>query len=772
MRKKFIYLVLALFTLVLVGCVGGSGAESVTIAGPATGNVGEEINLTVTVLPADLKDKSVSWSTSDASIATVANGKVSLLKAGEVTITAKCGKKEGTHVITVSAAVATTGISVTGANSGRVGDQITLTATIAPANATNKTVVWSSTNTSVAEVENGVVTLKAAGEATIIATQGNLDGSIMITVSPVEVATERIEITGPTEANVGDELTLVATIYPENATNKEVTWGSMNPNIATVEDGVVTVLAGGTVEIFARQGNRIIDYHEITVTVETTGVRLEDVSDKNAGIGDIVILVAEVLPANASDKTVQWVSSDDNIATVVDGKVTFIGAGDVTITVSQGTLTDTITFTVYEELVYADSIIIDAESIDGIVGDEIRLVPRIQPVNSTFRDMTWSVSDASVATLADGVLTLNTTGKVTVRVEESKGAFGELIINSYEALDYIWVKFRDARRRTVTEQSIAHFGSTVIYIDLFPSVFPYRFNDPLVINREYMLPDDHDAHPNIKALVEWIVVHDTGNPNADAKGHATFMRNQSSVSWQYTVGNDGIYQSLEDENVSWHASSGSTRAGFTDTGIPAVNPGERPRMTLIDGYFAIKGIKTNVQAPGTAFVETGLWPVIMNGTYWIPNTTNRRQSEYSDPLIGLDGGNYDGIGIETSVYNGGDTWITWHKTAKLIAHLLKKHNLTTDRITFHNSFNNKACPQAALRSGNLPYWVEMMKFEYMVLTRFADYEFELTPINTNFLDNTGRVINKPVAGNFFDYKLKITAPNGTYREQSFRTSVV
>lgn len=509
MRKKFIYLVLALFTLVLVGCVGGSGAESVTIAGPATGNVGEEIHLTVTVLPADLKDKRVSWSTSDASIATVANGKVSLLEAGEVTITAKCGKKEGTHVITVSAAVATTGISVTGANSGRVGDQITLTATIAPANATNKTVVWSSTNTSVAEVENGVVTLKAVGEATIIATQGNLDGSIMITVSPVEVATERIEITGPTEANVGDELTLVATIYPENATNKEVTWGSMNPNIATVEDGVVTVLAGGTVEIFARQGNRIIDYHEITVTVETTGVRLEDVSDKNAEIGDIVILVAEVLPANASDKTVQWVSSDDNIATVVDGKVTFIGAGDVTITVSQGTLTDTITFTVYEELVYADSIIIDAESIDGIVGDEIRLVPRIQPVNSTFRDMTWSVSDASVATLADGVLTLNTTGKVTVRVEESKGAFGELIINSYEALDYIWVKFRDARRRTVTEQSIAHFGSTVIYIDLFPSVFPYRFNDPLVINREYMLPDDHDAHPNIKALVEWIVVHDT-----------------------------------------------------------------------------------------------------------------------------------------------------------------------------------------------------------------------------------------------------------------------
>lgn len=93
MRKKFIYLVLALFTLVLVGCVGGSGAESVTIAGPATGNVGEEIHLTVTVLPADLKDKSVSWSTSDASIATVANGKVSLLEAGEVTITAKCGKE-------------------------------------------------------------------------------------------------------------------------------------------------------------------------------------------------------------------------------------------------------------------------------------------------------------------------------------------------------------------------------------------------------------------------------------------------------------------------------------------------------------------------------------------------------------------------------------------------------------------------------------------------------------------------------------------------------
>src|SRR5690554_6510405 len=250
-----------------------------------------------------------------------------------------------------------------------------------------------------------------------------------------------------------------------------------------------------------------------------------------------------------------------------------------------------------------------------------------------------------------------------------------------------------------------------------------------------MLPDEHPAHPNVIAEPEWVVIHDTGNINTDARGNATFQFNQdgsgSVVSWQYTVGNDGVYQSLDDNKVSWHASSGSTRTGFTDTGIPAVNPYERPKFTLQDGYYVIKGIKTDVKAPGTAFVETGMWPVIIDGTYHVPNASVRGS------WIGLEGGNYEGIGIETSVYSGGDLWITWHRTAKLVAQLLENNNLLMDRVVFHNSFNNKRCPQAAINSGNIEAWMDMIKFEHMILTKFSDYQFELIPGVTTFLDNKG-----------------------------------
>lgn len=772
MRKKLILFLVVLFSaVVLVGCFGVK-VESVTVSGPTSGFVGDEITLSVTVLPTDAKDKSVTWSSSDNSLATVIGGKVTLIKKGEVTITAQSGKQKGTHDIVIKEVetIATESIEITGLNSGKVGDTIDLTAKVLPLDATNKEVTWTTTDSTVATVnENGVVTLIAVGETLIIAKQGTIDSSILITVTPSVVATTGLEIIGPSEAEIGDEITLVAKILPETATNQEVIWSSMDTSIATVTGGVVTILAGGTVEIQARQGNKIFAYHEINVTVATTSIVIEEI-ETIVAIGDIINLTAEVYPANATNRNLTWTSTDEEIATVSDGKVTFLQVGEVTIKANQGEIEDTLSFTVYEALIAADDIIIEADSVDGIVGDELNILGRIQPSNATFSDLSWSSNDEDVAVIEDGVVTLKSIGRVVITAT-SKEVSKEFEIRVYDDLEYIWNKFRDARKRTVKVQTIRQYGATTVDNDLFPSVFPYRFYDEIVIDKTYMLPDDHPAHPNVNRAPEWVVVHDTGNINTDAEGNASFQKNQGDVSWQYTVGNDGIFQSLADNKVSWHASSGSTTAGFTDTGIPAVNPGERPKMTLDNDYYVIKGIKTNIKAPASVFVDTGMWPVIINGTYHIPDASNRGEK------IGLDGGNYDGIGIETSVFSGGDVWITWHRTAKLVASLLVKHDLLLDRIVFHNSFNNKTCPQTAIRSNNLENWVDLMKFEYMILTKFADYQFDLTPLSTVFLDNTGRVINDPskgivpVTGNFFDYILKITAPNGDVKEQTFRTTV-
>ena len=159
---------------------------------PTTGSVtvGEQLTITASVAPADATDKSVTWSSSDESIATVSEaGVVTGVAAGDATITVTTtdGGYQATCGVTVEAAVAVTGVTVSPqTDTVNVGETITLTATVAPADATNKNVTWSSSADSIATVsEAGVVTGIGAGEATITVTteDGSFTDTATITVS-------------------------------------------------------------------------------------------------------------------------------------------------------------------------------------------------------------------------------------------------------------------------------------------------------------------------------------------------------------------------------------------------------------------------------------------------------------------------------------------------------------------------------------------------------------------------------------------------------------
>lgn len=161
-----------------------------------------------------------------------------------------------------------------------VGKTTTLTATVAPTDATNKTVTWTSSDTSVATVSNGTVTGKKVGTATITAKSGTKSATCTVTVTAVsngdttDDENKTVEVTSVTlnkstdTLKVGETLSLTATVKPDNATDKTVTWKSSDTSIATVTNGVVKAIKEGTVTITASAGDKSATC-KITVTNKT-----------------------------------------------------------------------------------------------------------------------------------------------------------------------------------------------------------------------------------------------------------------------------------------------------------------------------------------------------------------------------------------------------------------------------------------------------------------------------------------------------------------------
>ena len=135
------------------------------------------------------------------------------------------------------------------------GESKTLIATVQPSDATIQNVTWESSNTEVATVDaNGKVTAEGEGEATITVTtaDGGKTATCAVTVTAAPVPVSGVSLNkDSTSLTVGDTETLTATVAPDNATNRAVTWASSNPSVAKVENGVVTALACGTAVITA-----------------------------------------------------------------------------------------------------------------------------------------------------------------------------------------------------------------------------------------------------------------------------------------------------------------------------------------------------------------------------------------------------------------------------------------------------------------------------------------------------------------------------------------
>ena len=299
--------------------------------------IGETLQLSATVSPSNATDKTITWSTSSSTVATVSpTGLVTGKAEGTADIKATAGGKSSTCKVTVKKpTVAVSSVELDETNiTLKEGETKTLKVTVKPDNATDKTVTWGSSKTDVATVDNtGKVSAIKEGVASITATSGGKSASCKVTVEKavVEVTSITLSETSVTLTE-GETKTITATVNPSDATDKTVTWSSYNPSVATVSNGTITAWTPGSADITAECGGKTASCYVIVTTKEipVSSISLSKTS-WNLIKGESITLSVTITPTNATDRTINWSSSDNNVVTVKNGVVSAVGAGYATV---------------------------------------------------------------------------------------------------------------------------------------------------------------------------------------------------------------------------------------------------------------------------------------------------------------------------------------------------------------------------------------------------------------------------------------------------------
>jgi uncharacterized protein YjdB len=271
------------------------------------------------------------------------SGKVTALALGTAHITVTTVDGGHTAVCRVTVVKSVSGVTLDVENATlRVGEQtLQLNAVVSPEDASDKSLIWTSSDAAVASVsETGLVTPLASGQADITVT--TVDGGFSA-VCKVTVVQPVVSITlneASININPGMTFELVAEVNPYNADNKELEWSSADESVATVDqNGVVTGVDAGasgreTVITVRSKDSGVTATCVVRVTKDVVGVEL-DCTYKRIEAGKEFQLTASITPEDATNKNVTWQSSATDVAIVdANGKVTAVAAGVAMITVT------------------------------------------------------------------------------------------------------------------------------------------------------------------------------------------------------------------------------------------------------------------------------------------------------------------------------------------------------------------------------------------------------------------------------------------------------
>ena len=404
--------------------------------------IGKTEVLIATVKPDNATNKKINWSSTDESVATVENGVIEGKKVGKaiVRVTTDDGKKTASCEVTVKNSEKPH-VSVESVNLNKnsitieEGTTEVLIATVKPDNATNKKINWLSTNESIVTVQNGVIEGKKAGKTLITVTTD--DGEKMATcevtveAKPISVDSVELDKTSIT-IEIGKTEVLIATVKPDNATNKKINWSSTDESVATVENGVIEGKKVGKaiVRVTTDDGKKTASCEVTVKNSEKPHVSVESVNLNKNSItieeGTTEVLIATVKPDNATNKKINWLSTNESIVTVQNGVIEGKKAGKtlITVTTDDGEKMATCEVTVEEgkpEIILVNSVKLNKTETTIEEGTTETLIATVLPENATNQKVNWESEDESTATVTGGVITGKKAGKTVITVTTEEG---------------------------------------------------------------------------------------------------------------------------------------------------------------------------------------------------------------------------------------------------------------------------------------------------------------------------------------------------------------
>lgn len=405
------------------------------------------------------------------------------------------------------------------------GEPELLAATVEPRDATNQTLIWSSSDEMVATVADGEVTPVAPGAAvvTVLTEDGGFTATCAVVVNELSVTT--VPITGvfldQLELNlkVGEApILLSATIEPSNASGQEVIWSSTDVTVATVVDGLVTPIAPGEAEVIVAAGEHTAKCEVVVEEPTDPFISVDEVYLNKTTLTLVVgedaeLLLATIEPSDATEQKLTWTSSNEDIVIVDNGLVIPLAEGTVTITV-----------TAYRGL---------AATCDVTVNEASLPLPRIAPMGAH----------------ANPPLISNESAGVTVDYEVNEGY--EWVYNadySYPSYGAYVAGNSFTYQANVSNIAITVTGSGVFSFDYQVSTRPtgnncalfYNINKPVDASN-YTLAKNYGRRQDFRGSVPW--TNEQFNITADDL-------DESGNAVVYIVYHKGSDQGLQDDMVA------------------------------------------------------------------------------------------------------------------------------------------------------------------------------------------------------------------------------